>query len=253
MANIHPSSSLSFLFHSSKTTSQTEQKSVIHTSSGGYSTVTNKNKMHNLNELKKMATKKRNPRNRGARYHMEVNFGSDEEMQAFKARLKRVRKLVSPGDGGEVDNVGLLGAMMDVVESKSSTRDQRSSSSTEVAAGVAMQSFLRNSGIYTGDSNPEDKQLLDLLTTLSTPCPCGVTGSRWTVESIIQVGTYTNMFADFTITFVQKGHVVRVLFVCRRCHQQKGRGLAHGYFQATTSSTKSRVALYSAHEHSYKT
>lgn len=143
---------------------------------------------------------------------MEVNFGSEEEMQAFKARLKRVRKLVSPGDGGEVDNVGLLGAMMDAVESKSSTRDQRSSTSTGVAAGVAMQSFLRNSGIYTGDSNPEDKELfvaerhclLDLLTALSTPCPCGVTGSPWTVDSIIQ-----------------KGHVVRVLFVCRRCHQQK--------------------------------
>ena len=107
----------------------------------------------------KMATKRQNPRNRGARYHLQVNFGSDEEMQAFKARLKRVRKLVSPGDGSEVDNVGLLGAMMDVVESKSSTHDQRSSTSTGVAAGVAMQSFLRNSGIYTGDSNPEDKQL----------------------------------------------------------------------------------------------
>ena len=176
-----------------------------------------------------MATKKQNPRNRGARYHLQVNFGSDEEMQAFKARLNRVRKLVSPGDGGEVDNIGLLGAMMDVVESKSSTHDQRSSSSTGVAAGVAMQSFLRNSGIYTGDSNPEDKQffvaerhcLLDLLTGLSTPCPCGVTGSPWTVDSIIQVGTYTNMFADVIITFIQKGHVVRVLFVCRRCHQQK--------------------------------
>ena len=87
------------------------------------------------------------------RYHLQVIFGSDEEMQAFKARIKRVRKLVSPGDGGEVENVGLLGAMMDVVESKSSTRDQRSSSLTGVAAGVAMQSFLRNSGIYTGDTN----------------------------------------------------------------------------------------------------
>ena len=82
-------------------------------------------------------------------------------MKRFKARLKRVCKLVSPGDGGEVDNVGLLGAMMDVVESKSSTRDQRSSSSTGVAAGVAMQSFLHNSGIYTGDSNPEHKCVLE--------------------------------------------------------------------------------------------
>ena len=56
---------------------------------------------------------------------MEVNFGSKEEMQAFKARLKRVCKLVSPGDGGEVDNVGLLGAMMDVVESTTSSTKSR--------------------------------------------------------------------------------------------------------------------------------
>ena len=159
MVIIHPSSSLSFLFHSSKTTSQTEQKSVIRTSSGGYSTVTNKNKMHNLNELKKW------------------------------------RQINEQGKRCGVCNAILSAQPWDLHWRFQSRR----------------QAIVCHGGHC----------LLDLLTGLSTPCPCGVTGSPWTVDSIIQVGMYTKMFADFIITFVQKGHVVRVLFVCRHCHQQK--------------------------------
>ena len=74
-----------------------------------------------------------------------MNFGGLEEKEAFLARLQHVRRLLFPGGGALVDNVGLLGVMMDAVEPMSSPRDQRPSSSTVVAAGVAMQSFMRNS------------------------------------------------------------------------------------------------------------
>ena len=69
-----------------------------------------------------------------------------------------------------------------------------------------------HTGMFTGDSSPDDKLsfvterhcFLDLLTGLASPCSCGVTGSPWSLDSV-----------------TQKGHVLRVQFICRRCRQPR--------------------------------
>ena len=82
---------------------------------------------------------------------MQINFGSEEERLAFHRRLDSVRERLSPGSA-ELDNLGLLGAMMDSVEGVSprqpsaSPGTTASSSTASKTATVAAQSFLRNCG-----------------------------------------------------------------------------------------------------------
>ena len=59
-------------------------------------------------------------------------------------------------------------------------------------------------GIYTGDGIPEDESLFkqcfqDLVSGLGTPCPCGMVRNTWTLESVIHVCQYIQMYAP-TIT-----------------------------------------------------
>ena len=79
---------------------------------------------------------------------MEINFGSEEEKEAFIRRLKRVRKCLSPEGSAELDHLGLLGAMMDSVEGVSPRQPSTSPATTASSktATVAAQSFLRNCG-----------------------------------------------------------------------------------------------------------
>ena len=96
-----------------------------------------------------MATKQKRER---VRYGLQINFGSEEERLAFHRRLDSVRKRLSPGSA-ELDNLGLLGAMMDSVEgvsprqpSASPGTTASSSTASSKTATVAAQSFLRNCG-----------------------------------------------------------------------------------------------------------
>ncbi|XP_064401110.1 uncharacterized protein LOC135347149 [Halichondria panicea] len=129
----------------------------------------------------------------------------EEEKQAFLGRLKHVRELLKPPGSPLLDNFSLLSTLCASVEGDP---DHSHPPPTPV---TAIRSFMSNNGMYKNDTS-DGQQLFateyhcftDLVKGLATPCPCGVTRSPWEVQSI-----------------VQKGHVVRALFCCRRCKVQK--------------------------------
>lgn len=112
--------------------------------------------------------------------------------------------------------------------------------------------------MYIGDDSQSDAQSLfiterhtftDLMEGLASPCPCGMTRNPWMLESLTQVHLHTQAFfachgllhehARQHISLVrvaillyvlciyvhhntiQKGHVLRALFRCQRCHKQQ--------------------------------
>jgi hypothetical protein len=117
-----------------------------------------------------------------------------------------MRELLSPDGSRLIDNGALLNAMCDIVERDTSGRP------TAAPPASLGPSMMRNSGIYTGDDSVDDSKLFvcewhaltDLLEGLKIPCSCGMSSNPWTVDSA-----------------VQKGHVIRLAFSCRRCHQVK--------------------------------
>ncbi|XP_019856532.1 PREDICTED: uncharacterized protein LOC109585045 [Amphimedon queenslandica] len=153
----------------------------------------------------------------GTRIRMTFNieFQSVAEKGAFSRRLEDVRSLLSKN---KLDNFGLMTAMFDVVE------DSLMHGSSQSPAGIGrkrseehegsseIQSFNRNSGVFTGNDKDDDEDaflvenycLNDLVEGLVTPCCCGKSSNPWMFESI-----------------VKRGHVARLLFVCWCCQQQK--------------------------------
>ena len=79
-----------------------------------------------------------------SRYTMEVNFGSQEEKEAFLRRLQSVRELYTPDGCPSLDNHGLLNAMFETVEG--STSGCASDTRSDQTEGSC---FLSNSGKIT--------------------------------------------------------------------------------------------------------
>lgn len=74
------------------------------------------------------------------RFTYDIKFGKQEEKEAFVKRLEDVRSLLSGRWGADLDNLGLMSAMFDLVEA---TFPARHSAGNE---RQTPRSFLRNNG-----------------------------------------------------------------------------------------------------------
>ena len=81
-------------------------------------------------------------RKRPPRYSFDVHFVSEEEKEAFIARLKSVRQLLTPAESRPIDNCSLLNALFDVAEGHAS--QPTSQNETSVPSGP--KSFMRDNG-----------------------------------------------------------------------------------------------------------
>ena len=80
-------------------------------------------------------------RKRPPRYSFDVHFVSEEEKEAFIARLKSVRQLLTPAESRPIDNCSLLNALFDAAEGHAS---QPMPTSQSVPSGP--KSFMRDNG-----------------------------------------------------------------------------------------------------------
>ena len=78
-------------------------------------------------------------RKRPARYTLDVHFASEEEKEAFIARLKAVQELLTPAGSRLIDNCSLLNTF-DAVEA-----GVQPSTESDLGSGPSTKSFLRNS------------------------------------------------------------------------------------------------------------
>ena len=81
-------------------------------------------------------------RKRPPRYTFDVHFTSEEEKQAFTARLKSVRELLTPAGSRPIDNCSLFNAFFDAVEGASQ-------STSESSNEQSVKSFMRSNGKST--------------------------------------------------------------------------------------------------------
>ena len=112
-----------------------------------------------------------------------------------------------------------------------------------------MKCFFSLVYIFIGDSAPTDSKLFiceyhaltDLIDGLKTPCTCGMSSHPWIMDSVVQVHVRQNTHAHgstsvacvtateqdvvprtvHVLFYTEKGHVIRLQFRCRCCHQCK--------------------------------
>ena len=82
-------------------------------------------------------------RKRPPRYSFDVHFVSKEEKEAFLARLKSVRQLLTPAESHPIDNCSPLNAQFDAAEGRASQPTPQNESGS-VPSGL--KSFMRDNG-----------------------------------------------------------------------------------------------------------
>ena len=63
-----------------------------------------------------MATDSRKTRSGRSQFQMDVHFVNDKEKEVFKYRLKRICQHLMPQGRADIDNLGLISAMFEMVE-----------------------------------------------------------------------------------------------------------------------------------------
>ena len=76
---------------------------------------------------------------------MDVHFVNDEEKEAFKHRLKRIRQHLTPRGMADIDNLGLMSAMFEMVEREITQCDDPMDEPMSDEASLR-QSFQRSNG-----------------------------------------------------------------------------------------------------------
>lgn len=92
------------------------------------------------------STRKRN-RSGGSRFQFDLHFVNDEQKKAFKLRLNNIRQHFTPRGRAEIDNMGLMLAMFDVVEREIARRDGSGDDPMDESIAPSLKlSFQRNNG-----------------------------------------------------------------------------------------------------------
>lgn len=133
----------------------------------------------------------------------QVTFSSQEQKDAFHEKAEAVERLLFPDVSHQRDTFGFLNAVFDRVLGSSPLPTMGNAAPMTSAA-----SFLDTSGIFTGDSNPDDqmlfvvekKCLLNLCEGLVKQCTCK-SSPRWKVESLVWLG-----------------HTARMMLQCQNCY-----------------------------------
>ena len=93
-------------------------------------------------------TRKRT-RSGGSRFQFDLHFVNDEQKEAFKLRLKKIRRHFTPQGRAEIDNMGLMLAMVEVVEREITRQSQHDGSGGDTmneSIAPLKQSFQRDNG-----------------------------------------------------------------------------------------------------------
>ena len=77
------------------------------------------------------------------RFALDINFASAEAREAFKARLNKVKDVLTPNGGPKLDNLGLMTALFDLVD----MNDSAVSSSSSPPTQTTPTNFMDSSGM----------------------------------------------------------------------------------------------------------
>eukprot|EP00731_Ephydatia_muelleri_P000638 Em0001g638a len=140
------------------------------------------------------------------RLHLQGSFSSQEEKETFLRRFEAAKQLLAPGCKRNA-TISVLNTLLDRVLTQPENV-QASNSRTSYSRNEMM---LDSAGIYTGDEDASDQDLFvverktfkSLCSGLVQQCGC-LSNPSWTIAS-----------------FIKKGHVARVQFVCPHCKQSR--------------------------------
>eukprot|EP00731_Ephydatia_muelleri_P010645 Em0005g1231a len=142
------------------------------------------------------------------RLHLQGSFSSQEEKETFLRRFEAAKQLLAPGCKRNLNaTISVLSTLRDRVLTQPENV-QASNSRTSYSRNEMM---LDSAGIYTGDEDASDQDLFvverktfkSLCSGLVQQCGC-LSNPSWTIAS-----------------FIKRGHVARVQFVCPHCKQSR--------------------------------